>query len=55
MLPHHVGHWLGMDTHDTLMVDRNTLLAPGMVLTLEPGLYLPHHLAAHIDTPAARE
>ena len=55
LLPHHVGHWLGLDTHDCLSMDRNRLLVPGMVLTLEPGLYLSHNLAASIDTPAARE
>ena len=35
--PHHVGHWLGMDVHDTSSVPRSTELAPGMVLTIEPG------------------
>jgi len=37
--PHHVGHWLGMDVHDTSLVSRQTPLAPGMVVTVEPGLY----------------
>ncbi|XP_064395965.1 xaa-Pro aminopeptidase 3-like [Halichondria panicea] len=41
LYPHHVGHYLGMDTHDTLSVDRNTELVPGMVVTIEPGLYIP--------------
>jgi Xaa-Pro aminopeptidase len=35
---HRTGHWLGMDVHD--VGDYNEPLAPGMVLTLEPGLYL---------------
>jgi len=38
-LIHGVGHWLGMRVHD--VGDIRTPLAPGMVLTVEPGLYLP--------------
>lgn len=36
---HGLGHWLGMDVHD--VGDYATPLEPGMVLTIEPGLYLP--------------
>lgn len=43
--PHGVGHWLGMDVHDVgSYFDANDEwreLEPGMVVTVEPGLYFP--------------
>lgn len=39
--PHSVGHWLGMDTHDVSSISHDTMLQPGVVLTVEPGLYIP--------------
>ncbi len=40
---HRTGHWLGMDVHDVGAYKLNgewRMLEPGMVLTVEPGLYL---------------
>ncbi len=51
---HGTGHWLGMDVHDVGVYARggdSRPLAPGMVVTVEPGLYIqandedaPEHL-----------
>ncbi|OCG43968.1 Xaa-Pro aminopeptidase [Gilliamella sp. Choc5-1] len=36
---HGLGHWLGIDVHD-VGSGRDRILEPGMVLTVEPGLYI---------------
>lgn len=44
--PHGVGHWLGMDVHDagaTEVKGESRRLEPGMVMTIEPGLYIPEN------------
>lgn len=47
---HGLSHWLGLDVHDVghYGVNRDRLLEPGMVLTIEPGLYI----APDADVPA---
>ena len=41
---HKTGHWLGLDVHDVgdyRIDNQSRLLEPGMVFTIEPGLYIP--------------
>ena len=48
---HGLSHWLGLDVHDVGVYgqDRSRILEPGMVLTVEPGLYI----APDADVPVA--
>jgi Xaa-Pro aminopeptidase len=44
---HRTSHWLGMDVHDVGLYKRDDgarVLEPGMVLTIEPGLYVADFL-----------
>jgi Xaa-Pro aminopeptidase len=41
--PHRTSHWLGLDVHDVgdyKVNDKWRILQPGMVLTVEPGIYV---------------
>lgn len=42
-LRHHVGHSIGLEGHEAPFLDRgdDAVLEPGMVFTVEPGIYLP--------------
>jgi Xaa-Pro aminopeptidase len=53
---HRTGHWLGMDVHDVgdyKTGDDWRVFEPGMVTTIEPGLYIPAGgkiMDAHLGT-----
>jgi Xaa-Pro aminopeptidase len=48
---HSLGHGLGLAVHELprLALDQNRKLAPGMVVTVEPGIYLPNDLGVRIE------
>ena len=48
---HSLGHGLGLEVHEapSFSAACNTELAPGMVLTVEPGIYLPGRLGIRIE------
>jgi len=50
---HRVGHWMGLDVHDVgdyRVAGEWRVLEPGMVLTVEPGIYVSPH-----DTKVAKK
>lgn len=53
--PHLTGHGIGLSSHEGPIADRgvSTVLEPGMVLTVEPGVYVPGIGAARIEDMVA--
>lgn len=39
--PTSIGHYLGMDVHDCATIQYDCPLKPGVVITIEPGVYIP--------------
>ncbi len=55
---HRTGHWLGLDVHDVgayRLGDYDVDLEPGMVLTVEPGIYISDRLAVPNGQPEIEE
>jgi len=55
---HRTGHWLGLDVHDVgayRLGEHHVTLEPGMVLTVEPGLYVSNRLPVPEGQPAIAE
>lgn len=48
---HGLGHGLGVDVHEapTVSINDDTVLEPGMVITIEPGIYLPNEFGIRIE------
>lgn len=41
LFPHHVGHYIGLDVHDSPGYSRSIPLKVGHCITVEPGIYVP--------------
>ncbi|TLD32421.1 putative xaa-pro dipeptidase app protein [Venturia nashicola] len=42
LFPHHVGHYIGLDVHDSPGFPRTETLTEGHCITIEPGIYVPN-------------
>jgi Xaa-Pro aminopeptidase len=63
-MPHGLGHGIGLEEHEAPFLrnraDQDTQLQPGMIITLEPGLYDPVHGGCRLEndiliTPGGKE
>ncbi len=56
---HRTGHWLGLDVHDVGVYqhgeDNWTILQPGQVLTVEPGIYIGPDITLAEDQPVVSD
>jgi Xaa-Pro dipeptidase len=52
-MPHALGHGIGLEAHESPAIrgreDNEWVLRPGMVFTLEPGLYDPLHGGCRLE------
>ena len=48
---HSLGHGVGLEIHEAPAVSKKskTVLKPGMVITIEPGVYLPGNLGVRVE------
>ncbi|KAK3059993.1 hypothetical protein LTS18_009582 [Coniosporium uncinatum] len=42
LFPHHLGHYVGLDVHDSPGQSRKAPLKTGQCITIEPGIYVPN-------------
>lgn len=50
-IPHSLGHGVGLSSHElpSLSPKSQDILKPGMVFSVEPGIYLPNHFGVRIE------
>ncbi|MDI6782003.1 MAG: Xaa-Pro peptidase family protein [bacterium] len=46
---HKIGHGIGLEVHEKLSNDDEVILMPGMVITIEPGAYIPQIGGARVE------
>ncbi|MEQ9573739.1 MAG: M24 family metallopeptidase, partial [Nitratireductor sp.] len=51
LVVHKTGHGLGQDVHEApqVMIGNHQAMEPGMVFTIEPGLYRPGEIGVRIE------
>lgn len=56
-IPHSLGHGVGLEVHESprLSPTSNDILKPGMVFSIEPGIYLPNKFGVRIEDLVALE